>query len=454
MPSLKYLFIPWAVLFLFYLLVCILAFYPGNIPIDGLNQLIQINTGQYSNHHSIFHTQIINFLWTIGNLIFHNANASVFIYFVFQILIFTFSLAYLIFTLVQFNVKKAVIIVLFVFYLLMPIFILYSFILYKDILFTASIIIFSVAIFRKLKIEATYKKLNIAILIISSFCICLLRNNGIFVYLFFLIIFCIIYFKTKLLRKFILCGLGILLCSVTSIIVVTTVCNVKPADVVETLSIPLQQVANVAQDTDNLSLSQVELIDDVCDIKAVKNKFQKNNADGIKNSIRDKGNQNVLLEKAPQYLLLYFQLGFTYPNKYIEEWIEMTKGYYNSGYSERLFDSGIIVNKFGLEQQIVLKDFNNLILYSINFLQDWFPLCLSIGVYTWILFAALFLAICKKDKSVIAGCIPSLGVFLTLLLSTPLYCEFRYAFPIICMAPFLLIIAYTSQTSCDKISVN
>ena len=67
-------------------------------------------------------------------------------------------------------------------------------------------------------------------------------------------------------------------------------------------------------------------------------------------------------------------------------------------------------------------------------------LTLSIGAGTWIFLTALYLGLLKRDPVTIFLPIPVLAVIATLLIATPVYAEFRYAYSLFCVLPFLLAV--------------
>lgn len=67
-------------------------------------------------------------------------------------------------------------------------------------------------------------------------------------------------------------------------------------------------------------------------------------------------------------------------------------------------------------------------------------LFLSIGFFTWLAVIALFIAICRKDKAGIMVSVPIFANILSLLIATPVFSEFRYAYSTFCIMPVLFAI--------------
>ena len=83
-----------------------LGFYPGCVTVDGVNQLKQIFSGQYSNHHPVFGTFIMQFFWTIAHCFYDDNNFALSIYLSFQCVICALCFSYCIMTLFQKGLKK------------------------------------------------------------------------------------------------------------------------------------------------------------------------------------------------------------------------------------------------------------------------------------------------------------------------------------------------------------
>lgn len=53
-----------------------------------------------------------------------------------------------------------------------------------------------------------------------------------------------------------------------------------------------------------------------------------------------------------------------------------------------------------------------------------------------------FASIARKDKTGIFMAIPVLAIIVSLLISTPVYAEFRYAYSVFCSLPFVIFAVF------------
>ena len=69
-------------------------------------------------------------------------------------------------------------------------------------------------------------------------------------------------------------------------------------------------------------------------------------------------------------------------------------------------------------------------------------LCICIGFNFWLCLVALYTAIIRKDRGAIMMSIPVLAIIATLLVSTPVYAEFRYIYSMFTCLPLILVSAF------------
>lgn len=407
--------------------------FPGTLSPDSINQISQIITNKYTNHHPYFHTLIIKMCLSIGLSIFNNMNSAVMVYSVLSIIIVALSFSYTIDTIYKASNNLKLTIIIGLFYILMPYNIEFSYTMWKDVLFSTSLSLFIVSIYRILKDIGKY---NYLVFILGSLGTCLLRSNGYFVYILSIIIFIIMY-KDK--KKIIITSLSIILLSLILKGPLLNYLNVSKVDTIESLSIPVQQISRVLVDGKEVSKKDVDLLNEVVDISLIPEYYDSGVYDNVKNLIKDVGNIDYLDNHKLDYLKLYLKLGFKYPLSYLNAWIDETKGYINSGYEYFRYGLGVEANDYGISQvinnELLYKLFNG---YSFKLFDlPVFRLFLSIGLYTWILLLTFNNSIKHHKKELIYVSIPLLLVILSLLIAAPVYAEFRYMYSIFIGLPFI-----------------
>lgn len=436
----------WLIIIFVDMFIFYTAQYPGIFTPDSIDQVRQILTGVYTNHHPFYHTMIIKIFIDIGLNVFNDINIGVALYSVFSIVVLATSFIYIIKTIYTITKNLNLTLIVYICYLVYPVNIKYSFYMGKDVFFGAAVGIFVVTIYKILNDIGKYKT-NLIILFFSSLGMCLLRSNGLFVYVFSFIVFFILFFKKY--KSINLLMIVVIVLSIFLKYPVLKSLNVKQPDTIESLSIPAQQIARVIKDGKELTVEQKKLLSNVIDIEKIPVYYVSYFSDPIKNLVREKGNQEYLKEHSKEYLNLYIQLGLKYPQKYIEAWTDQTRGYWNSGYHFWRWADGVSNNDLGVYPTINSKFFDSaLTLY----LMEWqgspiFTFFLSIGFMVWLLVMFVYKSVIYKRKDLFFILVPPLLVIATLLIATPLYAEFRYAYAVSVTLPFIIAIGITTKNN-------
>lgn len=434
----------WLTIQLIYFIVFFTTNYPGELSGDSISQISQFLSGTYSNHHPYYHTQLIHFCFSIGYRLFNNANAGIAIYNIVQISILSCCFAYVLYTLYCLGYSKKILICVYWWYILMPFNIVFSFTVWKDVIWSAMITFFTTAIIRILIFkEDEYNALvTYIVMFISAIGITLFRSNGFFVFIFTTVIFAFLFWKSY--RKILFMFLVVIGISFIMKYPVLNNLNVAQPDFVESLSIPLQQVARVIYDENELAIEEKELIENIVQIEDIKNSYLSYISDPIKNLIRKGGNANFLEEHKLQYLQLYISLGVRYPGEYVKAYVDQTKGYWNAGYDYQRWIIGIAENEFGIERSVMCFELEQLLRVYLHIYTQ-IPILqifLCIGLYVWGLLGVSIRAISKKNYISLFSAVPALMVVVSLLVSSPVYSEFRYAYSVFLCMPVVILLSF------------
>ncbi|MBQ8131475.1 MAG: hypothetical protein IJ193_03200 [Bacilli bacterium] len=413
----------------------IFAKYPGNISPDSINQIEQIKSGIFTNHHPYFHTILIEFFMHITR----NINTGLFIYNVFQMIYLNACISYAVTSLYELKVSDKVRKWVFFWYLCMPFNILFSFTIWKDIIFAGSLLLLVTTLYKILKQKE--KLTDYFLFAYSALLVCIFRNNGLIAFTLGTILFIILYKKQFL--KVTITSIGIILLSFLLTHPLLNVLGIEKGNVVESLSVPINQISRVIVDS-NLTESEDKLLSEIVDTSRVKEEYLPYISDPVKNLIREKDNITYFENHKKAYLKLYLKLMIKHPIEYINAYIDLTKGYYNSGYQYWVWYGNVYENNFGIERSEKLHIVSlGLSAYcflfeNISILQVF----LSIGLYTWIGLFLLFYNLKKKRKEELTLLFIPFAVLVTLLIATPVYSEFRYAYPYILTLPFILAVSF------------
>ena len=427
-----------------------LKHYPGILTYDSMQQMWQV-TGRdaFSNHHPWIHTLLISLLYYIGYGITKSPNHGIAFYTVFQMLLVSISFSYVLYILYKNNIKKGILLIMWIFSFLLPYNAIYSITMWKDIPFSLIVLVLSTYLYDHYENKQTFNIKKIITITILSILLCLFRSNGLYAYIFSIIILLILYRKDFLRLKYSIAITLIIVIIFKGIIMPHF--NVAKPNIVESLSIPAQQIAYVVKTDGNLSKKDIKSLKKFADIDEIKKQAKsKSNyyvSDEMKNNLSStsKKNNNYLEKHKLDFFKLWFNIGKKNIFKYIKAFILQTSGYWyhnyghfwvhpnssiaypqNIGSSEIIFESNLLSSKTSKLVDCAIN-INDSIYYKI-----WSP-----AMSTYLLLIGLYITINKK-KSPIPFIIP-LAIIITLLIATPVACEFRYAYAIFLSAPILFI---------------
>jgi len=431
-----FFWIPAAIIAAIDIAVLLLAFYPGIISPDSVDQMEQIFTGVYSNHHPVVHTMLIKLCIWAGSSIFGTVNAGVCTYSIFQILIMAVSFAYVIMTLYQMQISFKVIIPFFIAYALLPYNIFYSFTMWKDVLFGAAVAAFLTALLRIIRRVGKGDAANTIVLAVSSAGVCLLRSNGWMAFAVTLVIG-IFVLGRKHIKSIIIMAVVFIAAMAVRGPLFNALGIAKP-DILESLAIPMQQIARVLSNGEEITDQQRETLSQIADPDMIAEKYRWDTVDTFKNDIRYTGDVGYIEEHKKELLMLYLEMAKQHPVTFVEAWIDQTKGYWNGGYE---FWNWTIVNENRFEVVRVTNDPKTAqlaIAYADSFNRIYpLQLLISIGLCTWTMVILAAGGIAGRRKETLLA-VPGIVLVLTLMIATPISCEFRYAyslftaFPVIC----------------------
>ena len=420
------------------LFVLFFAKYPGGISPDSINQIEQIKNGVFTNHHPYFHTIIIQFFLNITS----NMNRGLFLYNVFQMIFVNACISYAIKTLYEFNISTKVRKYVYLWYLLMPFNIMYSFTVWKDMIFAGSLLLLITTLYKILKRKE--KLTDYFLFAYSSIFVCLLRNNGLFAYALGILLFVLVYKKEFL--KVTLISICMLVSSFLVAYPLLNTLGIEKSNPVESLSVPINQISRVIVDSE-LTEQEKEIINKIVDVDKVKEAYLPYISDPVKNLIREKNNTIYIENHKKELIKLYIKLMIKHPKEYICAYIDLTKGYYNSGYQYWVWYGDVYENNYNIHRitRIPLVSFALsgycFLFENISILQ----LFISIGVYVWLGMYLLYYNIKNNKREELVLLFIPFAVLATLLIATPVFSEFRYAYPYILTLPFIFSVTFHKE---------
>ncbi len=429
--------------------------YPGVMTPDSIHQYAQvIGAYELSNHHAVIHTALIGLFYNIGLSITGDMHTGLALYTIAQMIFMASAAGYVVRTLQKADVVMPVLLITIGFYALMPYNGAYAVTMWKDIPFAGCMTIFAAALMRfllrgsfaassdavpKLRVSEYFTLLIPYVL--SGTMLCLLRTNGWYVFVVSAPLILIVY--RKWLKVMLPVHLTILVFVFFVKYPVMHVYEIPQADFVESLSIPVQQIARVIADGESLTEREAAYIDTLLDIEQIPTAYQPDCSDNIKNLIRQKGIDTLESDKS-KFFQMWFSIGIEHPKAYFDAYVAQTNGYWypDVDYAVGLAD-GIYPNEFGLSWQPVIRGPIIIkikeLLFKLPEILPLYALLWSMGFLLWLLLlvAALSLRIGKPANALI--CLPFLLLMVTLCIATPVATEFRYAYAAFYALPLLVI---------------
>lgn len=415
--------------------------YPGIMTPDSINQLEQtLGLIGYNNHHPFVHTMLFSLFYHIGYFLTSDMVAAVSFYTFFQMCFLAFSIYYFLRTLEQFSIRQEILVVIALFYALVPYHAVFSVTVWKDIPFAAVVLLFSCSMLRMMRQTGAGE---LAMFIFSGIMVCFMRSNGWYGFL-ICVPFLLIGYRNKAKMMFPAIA-GILFVAIIVKYPVMSGLHVTQPDLIESLSIPTQQIAAVICNDRPLSEEQIALIDNVIDTTYIKELYNPAFADNMKELVRA-GNQEYLAENKGEYLRLWISLGLAYPSDYLNAYIDQTYGYwYPDSFYPVAEGEGISATRLGVSHTpliggpVVIK--TKEIALKMGGMLPIYGLLWSMGVaFCFLLFCAGN-AFVRNEKSKLLCYLPSLALYFTVMIATPVATDFRYVYFMVFAVPFYLMTA-------------
>ncbi|SHI03694.1 hypothetical protein SAMN02745229_01344 [Butyrivibrio fibrisolvens DSM 3071] len=428
--------------------------FPGIITPDSINQIEQVlSLAPLSNHHPLAHTFLIGLCLRPAYAITGDLNIAIGFYTFVQMVLMALIVSYSVNTLKLIGLKLRWAYLSLAFYTLIPFQWVYMVTVWKDVLFAGFIMLF-VATFIRVLLPGI-EKIKISDLILH-FIACvgtaLFRSNGLYAFFLMIPFLCIWGFKAFKYRKRMIYTWGLSLAVILIIrFPVMGAFGVIQADFVESLSIPIQLFCRVLVEDKDLGMEDTMMVDKVIDTTYIHELYAPDFADNMKELFRA-GDTDYLEEHIFEYAALWIRTGFKYPGLYIDEYKNMTYGYWypdnpsGEGSYTVADNDGVCNNALGIERkwlmggalarlwlkirEIGTKLGTMLPVYSVLFCMGaaFFIECISIGI-----------VLSRKHKGKILPLLLPLFAVCTVLIATPVAADFRYTYFLTMLLPTIII---------------
>ncbi|MBP3684439.1 MAG: hypothetical protein J6J12_05695 [Oscillospiraceae bacterium] len=416
----------------------LLALYPGVLTTDSFSTLRQFMGQQaYNNVMPFWHTVTVEVFVKLGLKLFGDINAAIALFHGAQILFMAACFGYTVMTMYQMGVPKLLLAAVFGIYGLLPYNIVYSVTMWKDIPFGGAALLMVTALYRVLKGLGRRHWLDWLLLTAGAVGFSLWRTNGWYAF------FALTVLMFLLLRKrhkglLILMAVVLVLCWLL-IGPVLDAWGVEETNFVEAFGIPMQQIARVLHNGRELAEEDMEMLSQIFFVERTAEVYDPLTVDPVKFQTFYYDQVPYLMEHLGEYVKLYLRIGLQYPTDYWQAWVEQTKGYWHGGYHFWTYTLKMGGTEFGVAQtpgdNLVAKLFAAWFRYVEK--PAIFQCFTSIGLHVWALVScAVLCGMRKREEGLLT--VPVLVLIAGLWLGTPVFAEFRYAYPMILSMPMIL----------------
>lgn len=440
LSGIRLFFLVWAVLLVSWT-PFLLTYYPGGVVGDGAETLeYAIHTDQLTSHWGVTQILVLRLFLAIGRLFSDDVNLGIYLYAVTSAILYSGACAALITTLRAKGVPFILLVLFTLLYAYFGHYASFSMCLWKDGLFGAGIVAFSLLLWIEPDGEAPKTrwavKSGLVILFISFW-----RNFVSYGLLAFGLLW-LVFGKNK--KRLI--AILMVLVSLVAIIIqgpVYQMLGIEGRRIVETLALPLQQVAAVVNAGVPLSENQEQVLFAMIPEDVWSQFYSPAISDSIKRQIPEKS----LNEHLADFLRVWLELLVRYPHLYLKAHLMETLGFWqpygsNQGFYYDWFLGVQDLFKRGYERRDLIREGTGYTLqYAVQDRMDFIPS----GTLTWILLLSCLLVLCRRDGrgKGMRILIPYFCCWLVVFFTAPIAYSYRYVemlaigFPLIVTFPFI-----------------
>lgn len=420
-----------------------IIYYPGLITSDSITEISLIinNFANISNHHPVIHVLFCSIPFKIGMAIFNNTTIATACISFTQMTIMAGIYSYFIKFLYDRKINKKILFVILLYFSINPVNAFYSITIWKDIIFSGCLLLMTITIYKMLEKDRITFKNSYSFIIISILTI-FFRNNALYMF-FILSIFLIIIFRKQILT--ILPMIFIVFC--VYFVVngpVFKLLGVKQTSTAEYLAIPMQQIGRMAYKGVEFTDSEKEAIDEIILLETLKKSYNPEIVDSIK--FNEEFNIKPFEEDKKKYLDLYISLCTKHFDIASETFLISTLGYWYPNVDYWTVITDVEKNNIGVNGH--LESLNSVRKYTNALTTKVIPIyniIWSIGSYILMIIISLIYSLKNNSKKSIILFIPIIGVWLTILIATPVFAEFRYMYSACTCLPFLMLVPFMNR---------
>ncbi len=432
--------------------VWLAVFWPGVVNDDVMVQIgMAMENNINSAHHPVAHTLFLGSCVKFGVAVFGSDSVGVAVAAMVQILVqsalFSAVISYLSHLKLHVYWRLGV----FLYYAFFPAFSRYASTLVKDVWLAMWVLVFVLIVFDIVKNRTGFfkKPLCVVMLTVSVFGLILAKNTG--VYLVVLTALVILVFL-KGVRVHALAMLVVAICfNFVLTGPVYSAFGIQGSSVREMLSVPMLQIGRtVLVAGDDIPQEEQLIINEILPYDDLPVLYDYMISDPIKSTM----NEEVFLENPGRYIAMWARLGMQYPSSYVWAFLEHTHGYWYPDISGGLYmvwtyDTYTLVDgDVAIIQGIENTPLQQMLVDNIGVERNLpgIGLLYNPSFNFWVLAFLCAYILYKKRYTAL---IPYSVLFIVWLtcITSPLFGEFRYAYPAIICVPVMVALTFSSASA-------
>lgn len=422
----------------------LMTYWPGGIYSDTVDSIqTAMGNAEWDNHNPILYT----FIWRLVFLVtgYFNGNGEypgLKFFTVFQMLLIALIMAYFIARCVRRGLHRAFVVLLIIYTALCPLYPFYGISLWKDTIFSIAMFAFSLFLFATVAGDEDMKTVDYVWYGMLLLLVIFLRNNGLYIAAFTALITFLILrkqFRAKAQRL----GIISLAVIIASIIIQGPVYDSLGFNSIkkgESLGIPIQQTAYIIASGGVIEDEAYEVLDEIMPMYNWITLYDPVVADTIK--FDPSFNRTYFNMRTGDFIKAYLTLIKDNPIPAFKGYMLATMGFWDATKSSSI--AYICNTHFGNATFFMTDYFEYYLGWSFKKLVE--PKhYLSSGLMVWFMLLTLVAALSKRRYRLVIPILPTIGLWLTLMIATPVSFSFRYVYSLFLCIPLYILIILSSR---------
>lgn len=415
------------------------SYWPGGIYSDTVDSIdMALYKKPLDNHNPILYTLIWRgMFWVTGAFSGKGEYGGLKLFTVVQTVVLALALSHFIYRCYKWGIHKAFVLLCLFSFGLFPLYPFYGISMWKDTLFSLAVFLFSVFLYSVLSDTEDLSPKQILIYCAMTFFIIFLRNNGIYVAIFYSASITVILLCLKRKKAAVKIGITSAILLIISGVIQGPIfdrCGYNVSRSTESLGIPLQQAAYIISTDGIVTEEDMGIIECLMPIERWKELYNPIVADTIKFS--PEFDHAYMEVNTGEFFKMYLHLVSHNPVKAVKAYMLCTLGFWDVFESS---STAYICNfHFGNVEYFMSDYFDYYTNVSFrNFVEPKYYI--SSAVFAWLMLGTVFICLAKRNYKGLICVMPTLGVWLSIMLAVPVAFSFRYIYALFLCVPLYLI---------------